>query len=147
MGRNTFESIGKPLKDRFNIIVSKSMSNLDINKDSFSSYVVKSAEDAKCLASYFDMTKDLRRTFVIGGESIYREMLPMCDMAFITQVTGDDLKSHLEEDLKADRFFPNLYEDKEWEYCYNKEFIPYKKYKNYKYVFTEFKRISQGFFK
>ena len=45
------------------------------------------------------------RCFVIGGGSVYRQMLPFCDAAYVTKV-------HVTPE--SDTFFPNLDEDKDW---------------------------------
>lgn len=45
------------------------------------------------------------RCFVIGGGSVYRQMLPFCDTAYVTKV-------HVTPE--SDTFFPNLDEDKDW---------------------------------
>ena len=44
--------------------------------------------------------------FIIGGESIYREFLPLCDTAMITKI---------DYAYEADAYFPNLDQDEEWE--------------------------------
>ncbi len=61
MGRKTFESIGKPLKDRRNIVISRDKA-LKISGVE----VVNSLDDAICL------TKDENEIFIIGGEQIYK---------------------------------------------------------------------------
>ena len=47
-----------------------------------------------------------RDVYIIGGESIYQQMLPYCDTAYITQI---------DHEYQADAFFPNLDKDPEWE--------------------------------
>jgi dihydrofolate reductase len=44
--------------------------------------------------------------YIIGGESIYQQMLPYCDTAHVTQI---------DHEYQADAFFPNLDKDPAWE--------------------------------
>ena len=52
-----------------------------------------------------ELVKEHPRAFVIGGGSVYREMLPYCDRAYVTRV-------HVAPE--SDTFFPNLEEDSRW---------------------------------
>ncbi|MBS5386760.1 MAG: dihydrofolate reductase [Clostridiales bacterium] len=98
MGRKTLESFpnGRPLKNRTNIVLTK-------NKD----YAVK---DAVIVHSEEELKEELRKykeeeIFVIGGESVYRMLLPLCSAVYVTRI---------EQEFEADTFFPNLDEKKEW---------------------------------
>lgn len=99
MGRKTLESFpnGRPLKNRVNIVLTK-----DEN------YQVK---DAVVLHDIEELKKELEKypsedIYVIGGESIYRQLLDMCDTAHITKI---------DYAYEADAYFPNLDEMEEWE--------------------------------
>ena len=96
-GRRTIEDFPgkKPLPGRVNVAISRNVSEIP----GFT--VVKSVEEAADLAA-----KSGQRAMVIGGGSIYRQMLPMCDKAIITKV-------HTTVD--CDTYFPNLDEDPQWE--------------------------------
>ena len=93
MGRKTLESFPnkKPLPNRRNIVLTR-------NKD----YNVDGAEVIYDI-SELNVEAD---AFVIGGSEIYKLLLPMCDTAYITKVDADG---------GADKFFPNLDKDEEWE--------------------------------
>lgn len=98
MGRETFESLPgrEPLKDRINIIVSTNR-NLKI-------------QGATVCGSLSELFGELAKyppedVFVIGGESLYRQLLPYCSEVYIT-------KFH--KSYEADRYFPNLDEDENW---------------------------------
>ena len=98
MGRKTLESFpnGRPLKNRTNIVLTK-------NKD----YALK---DAVIVHSEEELKEELRKykeeeIFVIGGESVYRMLLPLCSAVYVTRI---------EQEFEADTFFPNLDEKKEW---------------------------------
>ena len=107
MGRKTYDSLPKkPLDGRINIVISRIMPK-SIETDNL--YIVRDIEEAVNRSRYFDHTKRLINSFVIGGESVYRRMLCLCDKAYITKVTGEDLVSELDEDKIADKFLDNLY--------------------------------------
>lgn len=88
MGRKTYDSIGKPLNKRINIIIS--------NTKAFSGencFTVKSLEDALSLAKKFN-----KEIFIIGGERLYKESVDIVDRMYITEVFMDV--------KEADTFFP-----------------------------------------
>lgn len=89
MGRKTFESIGKPLPSRDNIVVTSRELNID------GVHCVKSLQEAYELAETLDGIK----VFVIGGGQLYAEALPYTDVL--------DLTSILAIPKAADTFFPN----------------------------------------
>lgn len=99
MGRKTLESFpnGQPLKNRINIVLTE---NPDYRvKDAV---IVHSKEELlKTLEQY-----DTEDVYIIGGESIYRMMLPYCDTVLVTKI---------DQAFQADTFFPNLDEMEEWE--------------------------------
>jgi dihydrofolate reductase len=94
MGRKTFESIGKALSGRTNIIISR---NRQFSAEGC--IVVSSLEEAISVASETDDDK-----FIIGGASVYREAVGIADMIYLTVV-------HSRYD--ADTFFPKISEN-EW---------------------------------
>ncbi|MEA1962984.1 MAG: dihydrofolate reductase [Patescibacteria group bacterium] len=91
MGDKTFESIGKPLPNRINIIVTKDK-NYKIPKGCF---IAHSIEEAKTKAEELDNKGEF---FIIGGGTIYKLFLPLADKLYITEV--DDAP-------EADTFFPD----------------------------------------
>lgn len=99
LGRKTLETFpqGLPLANRTNIILSRS-----------ADYKVK---DAIVVHSVEELLEELKKydsedVFIIGGDSIYRQMLPYCDTAHITKI---------DHAYEADSFFPNLDKDEAWE--------------------------------
>lgn len=96
VGRRTIEDFPghKPLPGRVNVALTRQ--NIDI--PGFT--VVSSPEEAVALA------KDAKKAFVIGGGSIYRQMLPYCQTAYITKVYCT---------IDSDTYFPNLDQDPQWE--------------------------------
>jgi dihydrofolate reductase len=98
MGRKTLESFpgGLPLKDRLNVVLTS-----DPNYKVKDAVVVNSIEKALEAVKEYN-TEDV---YVIGGESIYRQMLPLCDVALVTKI---------DYDYQADAYFPNLDEMEDW---------------------------------
>ena len=95
VGRRTIEDFPgkKPLPGRVNVALTRG----DAEISGFT--VCHSPEDAVKLA------KEAEKCFVIGGGSIYKQMLPYCDAAYITKVYCNP---------GSDTFFPNLDEDENW---------------------------------
>ena len=99
LGRKTLETFsqGMPLLNRINIILS---TNPDYKgKDAV---VVHSKEELDTELKKYP-TEDV---YIIGGESVYRMMLPACDVVHVTKI---------DHDYEADAYFPNLDKDDEWE--------------------------------
>ena len=95
VGRKTLSDFpgGRPLKNRFNIVVTRQ----DIRIEG--AQVVHSTEEALAAAA------EHPRCLVIGGASVYRQFYPHCDRVFLTKI---DLTPH------SDSFFPNLDADPAW---------------------------------
>lgn len=94
-GRRTIEDFPgkKPLPGRVNVALTRSGTEIP----GFT--VCTSTEEA------VELAKNADRCFVIGGGSVYRQMLPYCDTAYITKV-------HVTSE--SDTYFPNLDEDENW---------------------------------
>lgn len=122
MGRKTLESFpgGQPLKNRTNIVITR-----DANYKVKDGIVVSNIEEAlEELKKYKD--EDI---FVIGGESIYRQMLPYCKTAFVTKI---------DHAYDADTFFPNLDEMEDWKLTGISE---EQTYFDLEYVFARYERV------
>jgi dihydrofolate reductase len=78
MGRKTYESIGRPLPNRRNVIVSR---NTDFQAPGCE--VVASIDQA------LELAKDDDEVMVMGGASFYEQMLPNVDRLYITQIEGE----------------------------------------------------------
>ena len=83
MGRKTFESIGKPLDGRDNIIVTR---NADFAADG--TIVTASVSDAIAEARRVALDKGADEVMIIGGAEIFRETLPIADRIYLTRVHG-----------------------------------------------------------
>lgn len=108
MGRKTLESLpgGKPLKNRINVVLSKSRPGeagwTDDEQKTFLAVVSSREELFRILKRWPD-----REIFLIGGGMLYRDLLSECDTAYVTY-----MKNVFPE---ADTWFPNLDEDPKWE--------------------------------
>jgi len=82
MGRKTFETLGKPLKGRINIVVSR---NQNYQTD-FEEVVIKSS-----LQSAIDYCRELNpeKIFIIGGAEIFKQSIPLADEMIITFMKFD----------------------------------------------------------
>ena len=121
LGRKTLESFpnGLPLKNRTNIILTK-------NKD----FKVK---DAIVVNSIEELLEEIKKypaedVYCIGGDSIYHQLLPYCDVAHVTKI---------EFAYEADRYFPNLDEMPEWEITVRSEEHTYF---DLEYAFVKYER-------
>ena len=97
MGRKTLESFpqGQPLKNRVNIVITN-------NKD----YKVKDAVVVHSIEEAIEEAKKYEGTpYVIGGESVYRQLLPYCDVVHATRI---------DMEYQADAHIPIIEKDPEW---------------------------------
>ena len=94
MGRKTWESIGRPLPGRTNIVITR-----DENYDAPGCVVVHSIEAALQAATKQD------EVMIIGGAEFYRQVLPRTDRIYLTLIN---------EDFEGDTLFPELISS-EWQ--------------------------------
>ncbi|MBQ4600772.1 MAG: dihydrofolate reductase [Oscillospiraceae bacterium] len=95
VGRKTLADFpgGRPLPGRENVVLSRSRREIP------GVTVCRSPEEAAELA------QSAERAFVIGGGSVYRQLLPYCSRAYVTKVHAQ---------VESDTFFPNLDADPDW---------------------------------
>ncbi len=98
MGRKTLESFpgGRPLPNRVNIVLTRQE-----NYDGKGAVVVHSEDELR-----EELKKYKEEIFIIGGESIYRMMLPYCQDAYVTR---------LDYAYEADTWMPDLDQAENWE--------------------------------
>lgn len=87
MGRPTFEGIGHPLKERRNIVMSRSLKQAD------------GVEIATDLQEALEIAPDI---WIIGGASIFAQTLQFADELYVTRI---------EADFECDQFFPEFEQD------------------------------------
>ncbi|MEK5442164.1 MULTISPECIES: dihydrofolate reductase [unclassified Fredinandcohnia] len=123
MGRKTYDSIGRPLPGRENIIVTRDTSY--------------KAEGCKVIHSIEEIVKMNQQTdqelFVIGGAEIFKEILPHSDRLYITEIN---------KEFEGDTYFPAFEKDK-WKVISREQGI--KDEKNpYDYTFLVYEKIPQN---
>ncbi len=94
MGRKTYESIGRPLPNRDNIVITR---NNDFTANGVT--VANSLEDAIAIAEAFAFAKECPEICIIGGGTIYEQALPHISTIFLTEVDAD---------ITGDTYFPVL---------------------------------------
>jgi dihydrofolate reductase len=99
MGRKTFESIGRPLPGRRNIVISRDKSYQAMGID-----VVHSVEQALALVNGSVENNAVDEIMVIGGGAIYRHCLAQADRLYVT---------HIKANIEGDTQFPD-YDDGTW---------------------------------
>ena len=129
MGRKTWDSLPvKPLKDRINIVISNSMFPF---QGTYEWDVIKHLS----LCMSMNYAKDYIRSsddeiFIIGGGTIYKELLPFCDRIYVTKI----FKDH----DNVDTYFPNLDALADWTPA---ACGPIQEYKDLTYQFWQYDRI------
>jgi dihydrofolate reductase len=117
MGRKTFESIGKPLKERRNIVISRD-----------GTLKIEGAEVVNSLDEAIHRTKNENEIFIIGGEQIYKIAMPIATHMHITKVYNN---------IKGDAFFP-AFDENEWKILTQKDS---ETSEGLKFSFIEYQKI------
>ncbi|MGM0835044.1 MAG: dihydrofolate reductase [Bacillota bacterium] len=118
MGRNTFESIGKPLPNRENIILTRN-----------SDYHVEGCKTLPSIERLKEMAQSEEEVFVIGGANIYMQAMPFTETLYLT---------YIDEEFVGDTYFPEI-EESEWKLVSEEKGV--KNEKNpYDYFFRVYKR-------
>ena len=117
MGRKTFESIGRPLPNRKNIVLSKNG-----DKESFEQKGIELYQNLENLIADYKNSEE--EIFIIGGEQIYKEFLQkeLISRMYISYVDFSD--------LEADAYFPEINYD-------NWKIVEEKEYDNWKFCMYE----------
>ena len=104
MGSNTLKSFpgGKPLKDRINIVLYPDGEEREDCK------IVRSVEELFCEIKKYPTDK----VFVIGGQMMYKTLLPYCESVLVTKVDAEG---------DADAFFENLDKNPDFELVYESQ--------------------------
>ena len=129
MGRKTYDSLQiKPLPDRINIVITSNIDNKNCLEARTDGSICMSMETFKNeLPNYSSLLPwDI---WVIGGASIYNELLPYCEQVYITKVFNSY--------DNVDTYFPNIYNIPEWEIIWESEI---KEYNGVKYQFCTYRK-------
>ena len=88
MGRRTFESIGRPLPNRRNIVMTRDPD-----------YVAPGCDVVSSVREALDLLEDTDEVMIIGGGQVYRDFLPHADRIYLTRVQAD---------VEGDTYFPDI---------------------------------------
>ncbi|HEY0788402.1 MAG TPA: dihydrofolate reductase [Thermoanaerobaculia bacterium] len=120
MGRRTFESFGRPLPDRTNIVVTRRP-----HYRPEGAVVAASLDAAMKLARAEDV-----EIFIGGGEEVFRHFLPTADRMILTWI---------DEEFEGDTFFPE-FDEREWRVVSREDHEPDEK-NEYRYSFVVYERV------
>ena len=122
LGHKTLQTFpqGMPLQSRTNIILSRDRK--------------LTVKGAKVVHSVEELLEELKGyptedVYVVGGESVYRQLLPYCHRAYVTRI---------DHAYDADTYFPNLDEDPQWKMT---KISDEQTYFDLEYVFTIYERV------
>jgi len=93
MGRRTFESIGRPLPDRRNIVMTRDPD-----------YVAPGCDVVSSVREALDLVSDADEVMIIGGGQVYRDFLPHADRIYLSRVQAD---------VEGDTYFPDI-DEADW---------------------------------
>ena len=120
MGRKTFESIGKPLPGRENVIVTSQQD-----------YKVEGATVVHSIDELLALDTNSKELFIIGGAHLYEQNLPYADRLYLTEI---------QEQFEGDAYFP-AFNQSEWNVISKEQGV--KDEKNpYPYFFTVYERMD-----
>lgn len=91
MGRDTYESVGRPLPERRNIVLTRNLN-----------YTAEGVELARSIEDALHLVRDEPRIFIVGGAQIYTAFLPLAHALDIT---------HIHASPEGDTFFPEINPD------------------------------------
>ena len=118
MGRKTFDSVGRPLPNRRNIVITR-QKNLEID----------GVEVVNSLDSALELASGEEKIFIVGGAEIYKEALPLTHKIELTRV---------HQEFDADAFFPEL-DNETWKEVWKEDHLPDEKNK-FAYTFSTLER-------
>jgi dihydrofolate reductase len=121
MGRKTYQSVGKPLPGRKNIVITRD-----------SSFFADGCIVLGSLSDAFKQCKDEDEIFVVGGADIYHQSMAFADKIYLTRVHGI---------FAGDTYFPDIHED-EWSVIGKEEYRADEK-NIYPYSFVQYLRIKK----
>lgn len=120
MGRKTFESIGKPLPGRLNIIV---------NRSGFQAHGVVSVSS---IEQALIAAESAQEVMIIGGANLYQQIIRRADRMYLTHVDGQ---------FEGDAWFPEFDLD-EWRIVSSKTY-PANENNNFNFIITEYARKNK----
>ena len=122
MGRKTFESLGRVLPNRHHVVLCKN-TKLHINNEN-----VEIVNDISMLEKYI---KDSEENFVIGGATIYKQLMSKCSKMYITEIN---------KDFEGDVLFPEI-DENEWKIV-EREKGPKDEENSFDYEYVTYEKIK-----
>ena len=118
MGRKTYESIGRPLPGRRNIVITRN-----------TTLRIEGCEMASSLDEAIALCNPAEENFIIGGGEIYRQAMPLADKLYIT---------HIAAEFEGDTRFPTI--GPEWKEIAREEFPCGEKFPH-PFAFVDYERV------
>ena len=125
MGRKTYESIGKPLPNRINYVVSRTIDKIE------GAFVFDSIDDAICDAKAYCIELNLEEIVIIGGGFLFRDTLSITNKLVLTRVDCN---------VEGDVFYPDI-NLKEWDEISSENFTKNSE-NEYDFAVVTYKRIT-----
>ena len=127
MGRKTWDSLpNKPLPNRFNMIITHGSENYFYSGEEHTPSWFLPLDKA-LLTMLHD---DIDDYFIIGGGEVYKALLPLCDIVYVTKID--------KEYENVDTYFPNLDEAEDWEVSTRSA---WHNHNNIPYAFLTYERV------
>jgi dihydrofolate reductase len=120
MGRKTFESIGRPLPGRHNIVITRD-----------AAYAVEGCTVVNSVDAALEAAGDAGEVMVVGGANLYEQLLPRVDTIHLTEIHAEP---------EGDTFFPEI-NDSEWREVEREDFSADDK-NPHDYSFVKLERVS-----
>ena len=120
MGRKTYDSIGRALPKRINIVISRN--NIDIDNVK----IINSIDLKEVIKESIDLKKEI---FILGGGEIYKQLMPVADYIYATEIDAE---------IDADTWFPKI-DMNNWEIESSEEFLK-DEVNEFNYKFVKYKR-------
>lgn len=117
MGRKTFESIGRPLPGRKNIVISRS------------GFYAEDIVVVDTIEKALQEAGDVEEVMIIGGASFYEQMIDRADRMYLT---------HVDTECEGDAWFPEI-NSADWDIVSEQQYQADEK-NNYNFCVTEYKR-------
>ena len=140
MGRKTFESIGRPLPNRTNIVLSRNTALTNSGEIDFDGgaqlYWTNTFEDALLIADIVSICRDQKDIFVIGGETMY-DLISANDFVnrvYLTEVFAD---------IRGDAYFRARFPRTEWKLVSEEDFSRNHEGDEYAYRFSVYERKNR----
>jgi len=117
MGRKTFESIGRPLPGRKNIVISRS------------GFTADGIEGVDGIEVGLDLVADVEEVMIIGGANIYDQVIPLAKKMYLTYVDAE---------FEGDAWFPEI-NQADWRIV-NQQFVEADEKNNYNFTIVTYER-------